>query len=195
METRPGRAVGRVGGAHQHHLHRAGAEHAGPQAGKAGHRGQAVAAVAGHREQRERGGDHAGQGGQLGEPVAGAGSATGAGAAGWCQPVQASVGAEPAADGDLGGQLAQLAAGVGAVGDQVDAAGAEVAADHRDEFCGRVQPPRSVLGSPQARQDGQADRPVGSIGRSVVGDQPERRAVSNQQGADEVQQDQAELVG
>jgi len=42
---------------------------------------------------------------------------------------------------------------------------------------------------------GPEDLAAGSAGQGVVGDQPERRAVSNQQGADEVQQDQAELVG
>src|SRR6266536_4462143 len=154
-------AVGRVRCAHQHHLDRAGAEHRGPQAGKAGDRGQAALAVAGHLVQRERGGHQASQGAKLREPVAaGAGPATGAGTAWRCQPVQGGVGAQPAADGDLGGQVAELAAGVGAVADQVDAAGAEVAADHLDQLDGQVQPPRGVPWPPQPGQDGQADRPV-----------------------------------
>jgi hypothetical protein len=74
--------------------------------------------------------------------------------------VQGGVGAQPAADGDLGWQVAELAAGVGAVAGQVDAAGAEVAADHLDEVDGQVQPPRGMPWPPQTGKDQQADRPV-----------------------------------
>lgn len=147
--------------AHQHHLHGPGAEHAGPQAGKAGNGGDAVVTVAGHLVERERGGDHAGEGGRLGEPLAfGAGSATGAGPPRWRQPVQACVGAQPGGDGDLLGEAAQRLAGVGAVQDQVDAARTQVLADHPDQLDGEAEPSRSVPGLPQASQDRQADGSV-----------------------------------
>jgi len=54
-------AVGRVGVADQHHVHRAGAEHAGPQAGEVGDGEGAGFAVQGGLVQREGGGDQAGQ--------------------------------------------------------------------------------------------------------------------------------------
>ena len=135
----------------------------------------------------------------------------------------------------LGGQVAQLLAGVGAVADQVHAAAAEVAADQLDQLDGQVQPPGGVAWLPQPGQDRQAHRavrhkwqvdqhphhdlvvgpgdPVAAGGQrvvvpggpedlaaaaaheGVVGDQPDGCAVSDQQSADEVQQDQAELVG
>jgi hypothetical protein len=149
--------------------------------------------------------------------------------------VQARVGAQPAADGDLGGQLVQRLAGVGAVHQQIDAPVAQVLADHRDEVDGQAEPSWGVLGLPQACQDGQADRPVrqhrqvdqyahhdpvvgpggpvasrgervvvpggpedlaaGPAHERVVTDQPDRRVVGDQHGQDQVEQDQAELVG
>jgi hypothetical protein len=42
---------------------------------------------------------------------------------------------------------------------------------------------------------GPEDLAAGPAGEGVVTDQPDRPAVSDQQGADEVQHDQAELVG
>ena len=51
------------------------------------------------------------------------------------------VGAQLAGDGGLLGQLAQLLAGVGAAQNQVDAAGAQVAADQLDELDGQVPRP------------------------------------------------------
>ena len=155
-------AVGRVRVAHQYHVHRAGAEHAGPQAGKVRDGGDAAAAVAGHRKQRERGVDHAGQHLQVRQP--GALDPWSAPSPGrwWCQLVQRGVAAQPGRHRHLGGQPGQRLAGVGGVADQVDATVGKVGADEPDQLAGQVELGAAGLaGPPQPGQDRQAHRPVG----------------------------------